>query len=175
MIRFARIAARAVAVAACAAATAIAASAGAARAATPCPAPSATPDPVPVAIVAPKATLEVRVARTFETREYGLMCVKHLAPHSGMIFVFSGGDQPQPFWMKNTLIPLDMVWVRANGRVDSIAANVPATTTETPYQDIPRRQGTGMYVIELAAGEAAHAGLTPGTPLDLTRVGHAKD
>jgi hypothetical protein len=147
----------------------------AARADTPCPAPSATPDPVPVAVVAPKATLEVRVANTWTTREYGLMCVTSLARHTGMIFVFSGGDQPQSFWMKNTLIPLDMVWVRMNGRVDRVAANVPSTTTDTPEIAIPQRLGTGTYVIELAGGEAARDGIVAGVHLDVSRVGHSKD
>jgi len=154
---------------------AVAAGTCAARADTPCPAPSATPDPVPVAVTAPKATLEVRVANTWTTREYGLMCVTALAPHTGMIFVFSGGDRPQSFWMKNTLIPLDMVWVRNNGRVDTVAAKVPSTTTDTPDIAIPRRLGTGTYVIELAAGEAARDGIVAGAHLDISRVGHSKD
>ncbi len=147
----------------------------AARADTPCPAPSATPNPVPIAVTAPKATLALRVANTWPTKEYGLMCVTALAPNTGMVFVFSGGDRRQSFWMKNTLIPLDMVFVRANGRVDSVAANVPATTPDTADLDIPWRYGTGSYVIELAAGEAARAGIVRGTRLDLSRAGKAKD
>jgi uncharacterized membrane protein (UPF0127 family) len=153
----------------------VAAAGGVARADTPCPAPSATPNPVPIAVAAPKATLELRVANTWPTKEYGLMCVTSLAPHAGMIFVFSGGDRRQSFWMMNTLIPLDMVFVRANGRVDSVAANVPSTTTDTADLDIPWRYGTGSYVIELAAGEAAKAGIVRGTELDLHRAGKAKD
>jgi len=147
----------------------------AARAATPCPAPSATPDPVPVHVVAPKATLTVRVANSYATREYGLMCVTSLAPHSGMIFVFSPPDRRQSFWMKNTLIPLDMVFVRKNGTVDSVAANVPSTTPDTADLDIPWRYGTGSYVIELAAGEAAKDGIAAGAHLDVSRVGKSKD
>jgi uncharacterized membrane protein (UPF0127 family) len=91
-----------------------------------------------------------------------------------MIFVFQQ-TAAQEFWMKNTLIPLDMVFVRANGRVDSVAANVPSTTTDTADLDIPWRYGTGSYVIELAAGEAAKAGIVRGTQLDLRRAGKAKD
>jgi uncharacterized membrane protein (UPF0127 family) len=154
---------------------ALVATAGAARAGTPCPAPSATPNPLPVSVIAPKATLQLRVADTFTTREYGLMCVTSLPAHTGMIFVFSGGDRRQSFWMKNTLIPLDMIFVRKNGRVDTVAANVPSTTTDTQDIDIPWRYGTGSYVIELAAGEAANDGIVRGSHLDLHRVGPSKD
>ncbi len=152
----------------------LAATAAAARAGTACPAPTETANPVPVSVAAPKTTLRLRVADTWFTREYGLMCVTSLAPQTGMIFVFGGGDRKQSFWMKNTLIPLDMVFVRKNGRVDTVAADVPSTTTDTPEADIPWRYGMASYVIELAAGEAAKAGIVRGATLDLSHVGPPK-
>ena len=79
-----------------------------------------------------------------------------------MIFVFTDGDNFRDFWMKNTLIPLDMVFVSKNGRVNDLRANVPATNVDTPDDKIPHRDGTGTYVIELAAGEAARAASSPG-------------
>lgn len=145
----------------------------AAAAQAPC-----SPQPVrgaPVDVIAPQATLHLRVADDPATREYGLMCVLALAVHTGMIFVFPGGDLPQEFWMKNTLIPLDMVWVRADGRVTTVAADVPATTVDTPDEAIPRRSGVGTFVIELAAGEAARDGIKAGAKLDVSRLGRAKD
>ena len=72
---------------------------------------------------------------------------------SGMIFVFSGGDNVKAFWMKNTLIPLDMVFVSKNGHVNNVEANVPATTVGTPAERLDNYYGTGAYVIELGAGE----------------------
>jgi uncharacterized membrane protein (UPF0127 family) len=135
-----------------------------------CPAPTATANPEPVSIVAPKAVLHVRVAATPAVQEYGLMCVRSLPAHTGMIFVFPNGDTRQSFWMKNTLIPLDMVFVHENGRVDSVAADVPATTVTTPDDEIPTRVGVGAYVIELNAGEAASDGILAGTHLDVSHV-----
>lgn len=134
-----------------------------------------TAGPVPVRVRAPNETLELRIADTVSRREYGLMCVRSLPPHTGMIFVFSDGDNYRDFWMKNTLIPLDMVWVSKNGRVNDVRANVPSTNVNTPDDKIPHRSGTGTYVIELGAGEAARAGIKPGTMLDVSLVPPSKE
>jgi uncharacterized protein len=134
-----------------------------------------TAGPVPVRVRAPNETLELRIADTVSRREYGLMCVRSLPPRTGMIFVFGDGDNYRDFWMKNTLIPLDMVWVSKNGRVNDVRANVPSTNVNTPDDKIPHRSGTGTYVIELAAGEAARAGIKPGTMLDVSDVPPSKE
>lgn len=142
------------------------------------PAPgTCSPQPVKktVAVRTPETTLQLGVADDTDTRSYGLMCVLALPPHTGMIFLFSGGDTHHNFWMKDTLIPLDMVWVTLGGKVTTVAANVPATTVDTKDADIPTRDGVGSYVIELAAGEAARDGIKPGVHLDVTHVGRAKD
>ncbi len=75
----------------------------------------------------------VDVAATPQQQETGLMFVKHLAPNRGMIFPY---DPPQPvaFWMHNTLIPLDMVFIRADGTIARIA-------TAKPLDDTPRSLG----------------------------------
>ena len=128
----------------------------------------------PIELAAPGATLTLRIAADPDTREYGLMCVLALPPHNGMLFVFPGPDADHPFWMKNTLIPLDMVWVNGRGVVTSVAANVPASTVDTPDDKVANRAGHGTYVIELAAGEAARAGIKPGVRLDVARAPKAK-
>ena len=92
-----------------------------------------------------------------------------LARHTGMIFVFEQ-DAPVEFWMKDTLIPLDMVFVAADGTVRNVAANVPVVATNTPDDRIPRRDGTGQFVIELPANEAAADGIKPGTHLSGVRA-----
>lgn len=121
-----------------------------------------------ISVQAPNEKLTLEIADTTSTREYGLMFRTQLAPHTGMIFVFSD-DERQGFWMKNTLIALDMLFVRANGTIDSIAADVPAETAQTPGEEI-RRDGYGKYVIELAAGEAKRAGLHPGLKLRIPKL-----
>ena len=130
-----------------------------------------TAGPNPVHVRAPAEVLDLRIADTPSKREYGLMCVRSLPPRTGMIFVFSDGDNYRDFWMKNTLIPLDMVFVAKSGKVNEVRANVPSTNVDTPDEKIPHRDGTGTFVIELAAGEAARAGIKPGTVLDVSAVG----
>jgi uncharacterized membrane protein (UPF0127 family) len=140
-----------------------------------CPSPAQTADPVPVRVHAPGEIIELRVADNIAKREYGLMCVRALPAKTGMIFVFNDGDNLRDFWMKNTLIPLDMVWVLKSGLVSDVSANVPSTNTDTPDRLIPHRDGTGTYVIELAAGEAARAGIKPGVMLAIHGLHASKE
>jgi uncharacterized membrane protein (UPF0127 family) len=84
-----------------------------------------------------------------------------------MIFVFAGPERVQDFWMKNTLVPLDMVFVSFGGVVTSVARDVPATPRDTSDDRVARRSGRGLYVIELGAGDAALHGIVRGTKLVL--------
>lgn len=122
-----------------------------------------------IAVRAPRATLRLALVRTSADAELGLMCVRRLAPHAGMLFVFPADDVRQ-FWMKKTLLSLDMLFVGSDGIVRSVAERVPASTQATPDDRIARRDGAGRYVIELAAGAARAAGIVRGTHLDLPHV-----
>jgi len=127
----------------------------------------ATPAPqhLPTILVqAPAATLTLQIARTELERETGLMSVNALPAHTGMVFVFDR-DAPVEFWMKDTLVPLDMIFVAPDGTVRSVAADVPVVPEDTPDDAIPRRGGTAKYVIELPAGEARFDGIVTGTRL----------
>jgi len=134
---------------------------------------SASPPPTPlpcfstlpsVTMIAPKTRISVEVASTEPERENGLMNRHSMPEHHGMIFVFEN-DSPVEFWMKNTLIPLDMVFIAKNGVVRRVDANVPTAAPDTPDDAIPRRSGTAKYVIELNSGEAARDGIAPGVKL----------
>lgn len=127
-----------------------------------------SPQPVPtpqslrvISLRAPAAVLRVQVAATQAQRERGLMGVRKLFPHTGMLFVFDA-DAPIEFWMKDTLVPLDMIFIGKDGTVRAVFSNVPVVSTDTPDNRIPRRDGIAKYVLELPAGEAARDGLRPG-------------
>lgn len=114
---------------------------------------------------APRATLTLQIANTEEQREFGLMNVKKLLPHNGMIFVFDR-DEHQEFWMKDTFVPLDMIFIAADGTVRKVFTNVPVVPVSTPDEKIPRRSADAKFVIELPAGEATRDGIVPGLKLD---------
>jgi uncharacterized protein len=122
-----------------------------------------------ISVAAPATPLVLAVAATEQQRELGLMCVTALRAHAGMIFAFAK-DGPYEFWMKRTLIPLDMVWLDAGGRVTAVAANVPASAMDTPDTAVARRSGKGRYVLELNPGEASTDGLAVGVALALPEL-----
>jgi uncharacterized membrane protein (UPF0127 family) len=122
------------------------------------PPPQALPA---ITVRAPKAALHLQVARTEEQRERGLMSVRALPLHTGMLFIFDR-DAPVAFWMKDTLIPLDMIFLSPDGTVRKIFVRVPVVSAQLPDDRIPLEQGSAKYVIELPAGEAQADGLRDG-------------
>ncbi|MBV8602821.1 MAG: DUF192 domain-containing protein [Candidatus Eremiobacteraeota bacterium] len=122
-----------------------------------------------IEVAAPNETLTLEVADTYASRQYGLMNRTLVPAKHGMIFVFDR-DAERYFWMKNTLVPLDMIFILADGTVSSVAANVPASTTKTPDSAVAQRRGNGKFVIELRAGEAERAGLHAGTKLEIPKL-----
>lgn len=104
----------------------------------------------------------VEVAQTGAQQAKGLMFRTELADNTGMIFPF-----PQPrvasFWMKNTVIPLDIIFVRANGTIESIADNT------IPYSTEPVQSGEPVAaVLELRGGLAAELGIAAGDQVKWT-------
>jgi uncharacterized membrane protein (UPF0127 family) len=98
----------------------------------------------------------VELARTEAERERGLMFRRELAPDAGMLFLF---DEPavHEFWMKNTLIPLDMIFIAEDGRIAGIVARA------VPGDLSPRTAGgPSRYVLEVAGGWADAHGVAPG-------------
>lgn len=112
-------------------------------------------------------TVNARVADTPEKKEKGLMFVKHLPENEGMLFI-SEEDEIQQFWMKNTLINLDIVFIQNDQAVSSVAHDVEHTYTYTPDYEVPQVVGLGRYVLELSAKTAAKHGVEPGTKITFT-------
>ena len=98
----------------------------------------------------------VEVADTEASRERGLMHRRRLAPDHGMLFDFRT-PQTVSFWMHDTLIPLDMVFIGPDGRIVSIARNAAPMSDRT----IPSG-GAVLTVVELKGGRAAEIGAEPG-------------
>lgn len=107
----------------------------------------------------------LEVARTHQQQQIGLMYRTSLAGNRGMLFPFEPA-QPVSFWMKNTKIPLDMIFLR-EGRVKAIAANVPPCTADPCPSYGPENTITIDQVIELRAGRAAELGLKVGDRVNI--------
>jgi uncharacterized protein len=98
----------------------------------------------------------VELARTVEEQATGLMNRSSLAPDRGMVFPFDPSREAS-FWMKNTLIPLDIIFVRADGTIANIAENTVPMSLQPVYSD-----GTVAAVLEIAGGRSAELGIKPG-------------
>ena len=120
-------------------------------------------DQVPLTITTSagkKLRFTVEVARSGAEQATGLMNRASLAPDRGMIFPF---DPPRPasFWMKNTLIPLDMVFVRADGSIANVEANTVPLSLDPVYSN-----GTVKAVLEIAGGRAGELGIKAGDKVE---------
>lgn len=124
-------------------------------------------DQPPVAVLPDGTRIQLELAVTPAEHERGLMFRPHLASDRGMLFLF---DQPlvPDFWMKNTLIPLDMVFIGSGGVVVDIAADVQPCRAEPCPQYSPRADCTA--VLEVGAGTAAAHGVVRGAHLTFTGV-----
>ncbi|MGB8151165.1 MAG: DUF192 domain-containing protein [Candidatus Cybelea sp.] len=120
-----------------------------------------------IVVHAPNADLTLETARTEPAREQGLMDRTVLAPHTGMLFVFER-DERVDFWMKDTLVPLDMIFIAGDGTVRRVFSNVPVVAPTLPDEQIPREGAPAKYVIELPAAEASADGIVEGVKLDLS-------
>lgn len=108
--------------------------------------------------------IQLEVARTPQEQAMGLMFRTDLPPDRGMLFPFEFA-RPVQFWMQNTLIPLDMVFL-LDGEVKEIVASAPPCESQPCPTYGPTRQRVNQ-VIELAGGRAAELGLQVGDRLDI--------
>ncbi|WP_070157168.1 DUF192 domain-containing protein [Sphingobium phenoxybenzoativorans] len=116
---------------------------------------TARPATIPLIITANGKAhrFDVEIALTKEEQAKGLMFRKSLSPDGGMVFPMSP-PRTASFWMENTFIPLDMIFVRTDGTIALLAANT------KPYSREPVSAGVPVAgIVELAGGRAAELGI----------------
>jgi uncharacterized membrane protein (UPF0127 family) len=111
-------------------------------------------------------TFYVELAENEEQQARGLMFREQLAPDRGMFFI-SRSEYMQAFWMKNTLLPLDMLYFDKKFRLVSMQTNVPPCKAD-PCPSYPS-SGPAQYVLELNAGTADKLGVKPGDVVEFHR------
>ncbi|HEX7254152.1 MAG TPA: DUF192 domain-containing protein [Thermoanaerobaculia bacterium] len=142
----------------------LSASCGAApKSSTPTPAPAAGPS-----VVLPSGSrYRVELARTPEEQAQGLMFREALPPNAGMLFLF-----PEPgihkFWMKNTMIPLDMIWMDSAGKVVFVSANTPQCRADPCSNYGPDQPASN--VLEIAGGMASQEKVEVGSTIRFADV-----
>jgi uncharacterized membrane protein (UPF0127 family) len=149
-------------VAATCGALAFGAAPGSSSAPTPVPSP---PVSGPRAVMPSGAVYRLELATIPEDQAQGLMYRENLPDRTGMLFVFAGEPNRHHFWMKNTMIPLDIVWLNETGQVIFVSAETPpckADPCPTYGPDVPVRR-----VLELAGGLAAKEGVVVGSVIEL--------
>ena len=107
----------------------------------------------------------IELALTPEQRSQGLMYRRELAADAGMLFDFGTRAGRASMWMKNTYIPLDMLFIVADGEIESIAER----TTPQSLEAVSSR-GPVRYVLELNGGTAARLGIRPGDRVELPKT-----
>jgi len=132
---------------------------------TKTPSVPAPPPPPPQEAAGPRVTfpdgfvVRAEIAADDEVRARGLMFRDHLRPGTGMLFFFPE-DGDYPFWMKNTIIPLDMIWIDAKGKIVYIAHEAQPCKVENCPNYPPN--AIARYVLEVAGGVAKEHGLKAG-------------
>lgn len=105
----------------------------------------------------PELTVRVQIASTREQRRKGLMFREKLAEDEGMLFLFRAPEQ-QSFWMQNTLLPLDIIFIKSDMTVLGVVEGA------TPLTEDPREvPGESQYVLEVNATYAKRHGIQAGT------------
>ncbi len=130
------------------------------RAQTPAPAAQAATEPLGIVAKNGRHAFQVEVMRDDAQRARGLMYRRSMAPDHGMLFDF---ERPAPvtMWMKNTYLPLDMVFIRSDGTIARIAADTEPLSTKV----IPSGEPV-LAVLELNAGTAAKLGIRAGDRIE---------
>jgi hypothetical protein len=130
-----------------------------------------TPTPTPVtgprAVLPSGAVYRVELALTPEEKAQGLMYRESLPPQTGMLFLFSD-EAPHRFYMKNTMIPLDMIWMNESGEVLFVSENTPPCKADPCPSYGP--ETPAALVLEIAGGMAEKEGVRVGAKIRILEV-----
>ena len=130
--------------------------------------PQATAEAPPLVVLSPPgqkpAAVSVEVVRTPRQIQRGLMFREHMPPDHGMLFLMPE-ERVHSFWMHNTLIPLDMIFIGKDMTVAGVVANATPLTDDSRRVDRP-----SLYVLEVNGGWAAAHHVGPGTPVRFQNV-----
>ncbi len=111
--------------------------------------------------------VRAELALTQEAQARGLMFREELPADGGMLFVF-GGLETRSFWMKNTLIDLDMVFLDGDLKVTKVFHRVTRSARGQPESEVARVSATAACVLELPAGTARAHRVKPGSKLKIS-------
>jgi uncharacterized protein len=111
--------------------------------------------------------MDVEICQTPRQRQIGMMCREHIDPDHGMLFIFRDMKR-RSFWMKNTLIPLDIIYIDDEGRIVAIEENATPLSLQGRSPLEPAK-----YVLEIGGGQAAKRGVKVHQWIDFAGVpGH---
>jgi uncharacterized membrane protein (UPF0127 family) len=115
-------------------------------------------------VKAPKGTIKLWVMDNEGKEQEGMMWLteKNVADDQGMLFIFPD-SKPRTFWMQNTLLPLDIIFIDPKGKVLNIGDGKPLDESTVPSE------GDAQYVVELKKGKSKNFGIQPGTILELSK------
>ncbi len=116
--------------------------------------------PLSVTSGAKRHAFTVEVADTPQAQSRGLMFRTELGPNEGMVFPYSA-PQMLSFWMKNTPLPLDIIFIGADGKI----VNIAAMTTPYSLDSVPST-GPAVAVLEIPGGRAEELGIGPGDSVE---------
>lgn len=108
-------------------------------------------------------TLDIEIADNATETQYGMMYRKSMDPNTGMLFIMPA-EQQQSFWMKNTYVSLDIIYINSNFEIVSVQKNAePHSLKSLPSE------GAALYVLEVVGGFADEHGLKKGDKIQFER------
>jgi len=122
--------------------------------------------PIPARVCFENKCFKVEIADTLEKRELGLMNREFLAPDSGMLFIFEN-EEIYNFWMKDTLISLDIIWIDKNNKIIFIKENAKPCKVEPCKLFEPNKKA--LYVLEIHKGLAKKMGFEIGDVVEFRK------